>query len=163
MTKKPPHIVVTTPEFLYILLTSEGGRRMLSTTRTLIVDEIHAIVDDKRGSHLSLSIERLQALVKEPLVRIGLSATQKPIEEVARFLVGAGNLESDGKPKCNIVDTGHTRRLDLAIVKIDAKKKLKPLPLGDSSKLPQGLAIVRALVDQGLCSLRDHCIHDYRD
>src|SRR5439155_10164 len=112
---KPPHIVVTTPESLYILLTSEGGRRMLSTTRTLIVDEIHALVDDKRGSHLSLSIERLQALVKEPLVRIGLSATQKPIEEVARFLVGAGNLESDGKPKCNIVDTGHTRRLDLAI------------------------------------------------
>src|ERR1700675_3451772 len=84
MTKKPPHIIVTTPESLYILLTSEGGRRMLGTTRTLIVDEIHAMVDDKRGSHLSLSIERLQALVKEPLVRIGLSATQKPIAEVAR-------------------------------------------------------------------------------
>src|SRR3982075_4187901 len=65
MTKKPPHIIVTTPESLYILLTSEGGRRMLSTTRTLIVDEIHAMVDDKRGSHLSLSIERLQALVIE--------------------------------------------------------------------------------------------------
>ncbi|HVS21084.1 MAG TPA: DEAD/DEAH box helicase, partial [Pyrinomonadaceae bacterium] len=115
MTKKPPHIVVTTPESLYILLTSEGGRRILSTTRTLIVDEIHAIVDDKRGSHLSLSIERLQALVKEPLVRIGLSATQKPIEEVARFLVGSANLEDDGTPRCTIIDTGHTRRLDLAI------------------------------------------------
>ncbi len=115
MTKKPPHIVVTTPESLYILLTSEGGRRMLSTTRTLIVDEIHAMVDDKRGSHLSLSIERLQALVKEPLVRIGLSATQKPIEAVARFLVGSANLESDGSPRCTIVDTGHTRKLDLAI------------------------------------------------
>ena len=89
MTKKPPHIIVTTPESLYILLTSDGGRKMLSTTRTLIVDEIHAMVDDKRGSHLSLSVERLQALVKEPLVRIGLSATQKPIEEVARFLVGS--------------------------------------------------------------------------
>jgi ATP-dependent Lhr-like helicase len=63
MVKKPPHIIVTTPESLYILLTSEGGRRMLSTTRTLIVDEIHAMVDDKRGSHLSLSVERLQALV----------------------------------------------------------------------------------------------------
>src|SRR5437016_10242161 len=118
MTKKPPHIIVTTPESLYILLTSEGGRRMLKNTRTLIVDEIHAMVDDKRGSHLSLSVERLQALVAtgyaggppastepaadetpaypheagEPpaypgLVRIGLSATQKPIEEVARFLV----------------------------------------------------------------------------
>ncbi|HLR07456.1 MAG TPA: DEAD/DEAH box helicase, partial [Pyrinomonadaceae bacterium] len=115
MTKKPPHIIVTTPESLYILLTSEGGRRMLRTTRTLIVDEIHAMVDDKRGSHLSLSIERLQALVKEPLVRIGLSATQKPIEEVARFLVGTANLEDGGTPRCTIIDTGHTRKLDLAI------------------------------------------------
>ena len=115
MTKKPPHIIVTTPESLYILLTSEGGRRILSTTRTLIVDEIHAMVDDKRGSHLSLSIERLQALVKEPLVRIGLSATQKPIEEVARFLVGTANLDADGTPRCTIIDTGHTRKLDLAI------------------------------------------------
>jgi ATP-dependent Lhr-like helicase len=115
MTKKPPHIIVTTPESLYILLTSEGGRRILSTTRTLIVDEIHAMVDDKRGSHLSLSIERLQALVKEPLVRIGLSATQKPIEEVARFLVGTANLEDDGTPCCTIIDTGHTRKIDLAI------------------------------------------------
>src|SRR5260370_30125956 len=109
MTKKPPHIIVTTPESLYILLTSEGGRRILSTTRTLIVDEIHAMVDDKRGSHLSLSIERLQALVEHSLVRIGLSATQKPIEEVARFLVGAANLEGDSTPRCTIIDTGHTR------------------------------------------------------
>jgi len=115
MTKKPPHIIVTTPESLYILLTSEGGRKMLSTTRTLIVDEIHAMVDDKRGSHLSLSIERLQALVKEPLVRIGLSATQKPIEEVARFLVGGANLNADDAPRCTIIDTGHTRKLDLGI------------------------------------------------
>ncbi len=115
MTKKPPHIIVTTPESLYILLTSEGGRRILSTTRTLIVDEIHAMVDDKRGSHLSLSIERLQALVKEPLVRIGLSATQKPIEEVARFLVGTANLAADSTPRCTIIDTGHSRKLDLAI------------------------------------------------
>ena len=115
MTKKPPHIIVTTPESLYILLTSEGGRKMLSTTRTLIVDEIHAMVDDKRGSHLSLSIERLQALVKEPLVRIGLSATQKPIEEVARFLVGGANLNGDNTPCCTIIDAGHTRKLDLGI------------------------------------------------
>src|SRR5437660_9178670 len=115
MTKKPPHIIVTTPESLYILLTSEGGRRMLKTTRTLIVDEIHAMVDDKRGSHLSLSAERLEALVKEPLVRIGLSATQKPIEEVARFLVGAANIDTNGAPRCTIIDTGHTRKLDLAM------------------------------------------------
>src|SRR3989441_7061510 len=136
MTKKPPHIIVTTPESLYILLTSEGGRRMLKTTRTLIVDEIHAMVDDKRGSHLSLSIERLQALVTPGyaglrpasgeteaggtpaypgIVRIGLSATQKPIEEVARFLVGAANINTDGAPRCTIIDTGHTRKLDLAM------------------------------------------------
>src|SRR5437879_3180730 len=115
MMKKPTHIVVTTPESLYILLTSEGSRRMLSTTRTLIVDEIHAMVDDKRGSHLSLSIERLQALVKQPLVRIGLSATQKPIEEVARFLVGTANIEPDGTPRCTIIDTGHARKLGLAL------------------------------------------------
>jgi len=97
MTKRPPHIVVTTPESLYILLTSEGGRRMLETARTLIVDEIHAVVGDKRGSHLALSIERLEQLVRQhsggnsSLVRIGLSATQRPIEEVARFLVGTDN------------------------------------------------------------------------
>jgi ATP-dependent Lhr-like helicase len=115
MTKRPPHIIVTTPESLYILLTSEGGRRMLKTTRTLIVDEIHAMVGDKRGSHLALSIERLQALVEGDLVRIGLSATQKPIEEVARFLVGSANINDDGTPRCTIVDSGHKRKLDLAI------------------------------------------------
>ncbi|HYW71190.1 MAG TPA: DEAD/DEAH box helicase, partial [Pyrinomonadaceae bacterium] len=142
MTKKPPHIIVTTPESLYILLTSDGGRKMLSTVRTLIVDEIHAMVDDKRGSHLSLSIERLEALVaasgatvpaaaghllptpKNPdesgtltpaLVRIGLSATQKPIEEVARFLVGTANIDANNRPDCVIVDSGHTRRLDLGL------------------------------------------------
>src|SRR5882724_1399737 len=128
MVKRPPHVVVTTPESLYILLTSEGGRRMLQTARTLILDEIHAVVGDKRGSHLALSIERLEELIrqhlfqttgnamrKSPLVRIGLSATQRPIEEVAKFLVGNANLNSDGTPDCAIVDSGHTRRLDLAI------------------------------------------------
>ena len=114
MLKRPPHILVTTPESLYILLTSEGGRRMLRTARTVIVDEIHAVADDKRGSHLSLSLERLEALAGEPLTRIGLSATQKPIEEVARFLVGSANVEN-GTPRCAIVDAGHGRRMDLAI------------------------------------------------
>src|SRR3954464_14827014 len=91
MVKRPPHILVTTPESLFILLTSEGGRGMLKTVRTVIVDEIHAVADDKRGSHLSLSLERLEGLTAGAggLLRIGLSATQKPIEEVARFLVGA--------------------------------------------------------------------------
>src|ERR1051325_3125553 len=118
MTKRPPHIVVTTPESLYILLTSDGGRRMLETARTLILDEIHAVVGDKRGSHLALSIERLEHLVRQhntSLVRIGLSATQRPIEEVARFLVGTANIDANNNPKCTIVDSGHARKLDLAI------------------------------------------------
>ena len=115
MKRQPPHIVVTTPESLYILLTSEGGRSMLRTTRTVIVDEIHAMADDKRGSHLALSIERLEALAGQSLQRIGLSATQRPIEEVARFLVGGRSIGSDGTPACNIVDSGHRRRLDLAV------------------------------------------------
>src|SRR6266568_3683809 len=89
MRRRPPHIVVTTPESLYILLGSESGRAMLATTRTIIVDEIHAIAPNKRGSHLALSLERLAALCGDRLLRIGLSATQKPIEAVARFLVGA--------------------------------------------------------------------------
>src|SRR5437016_7285175 len=90
MRKVPPHIVVTTPESLYILLGSESGRKMLRTTRTVIVDEIHALAPNKRGAHLALSLERLAALCDGPLLRVGLSATQKPIETVARFLVGAG-------------------------------------------------------------------------
>ena len=128
MTKRPPHIVVTTPESLYILLTSDGGRRMLQTARTLIVDEIHALVGDKRGSHLALSVERLEQLIAQhragnteletaisKLVRIGLSATQRPIEEVARFLVGTKNIDASGNPNCVIVDSGHARQLDIAI------------------------------------------------
>ena len=90
MTRRPPHILVTTPESLYLMLSSAGGRRLLSTTRTVIVDEIHALVRDKRGSHLALSLERLEALAGRPLQRLGLSATQKPLEEVGAFLVGPG-------------------------------------------------------------------------
>ncbi len=115
MVKRPPHILVTTPESLFILLTSRSGRSMLRTVRTVIVDEIHAVADDKRGSHLALSLERLEALTGEGLLRIGLSATQRPIEEVARFLVGTGNVEPDGTPRCAIVDAGHGRRMDLGV------------------------------------------------
>jgi ATP-dependent Lhr-like helicase len=115
LIKKPPHILVTTPESLYLLLTSDSGRRMLSTVRTLILDEIHAVVDDRRGAHLALSVERLAALTENPLQRIGLSATQKPIEEVARFLVGARAVNDAGNPDCEIIDIGHLRELDLAI------------------------------------------------
>lgn len=115
MRKRPPHIVVTTPESLYILLGSESGRKMLGTTRTVIVDEIHAMVSGKRGLHLAVSLERLEALTGRRLTRIGLSATQKPIEEVARFLVGTRNVAPDGEAECTIIDSGHVRDRDLAI------------------------------------------------
>jgi len=108
MGRRAPHIVVTTPESLYVLLGSESGRKMLATTRTVIVDEIHAVAPNKRGSHLALSLERLSALCGHPLLRIGLSATQNPIEDVAHFLVGAGN-------DCAVVDSGHRRARDLAL------------------------------------------------
>src|SRR5438128_5117459 len=115
LIKNPPHILVTTPESLYLLLTSDSGRGMLRTARTLILDEIHAVVDDRRGAHLALSVERLVALTKNPLQRIGLSATQKPIEEVARFLVASRAVDTGGNPDCEIIDIGHRRELDLAI------------------------------------------------
>src|SRR5215469_9374282 len=115
MRKRPPHIVVTTPESLYILLGSESGRKMLATTRTVIVDEIHAMVGTKRGLHLALSLERLEALAGRKLTRVGLSATQKPIEEVARFLVGARQIDADGRADCTIIDSGHIRARDLQL------------------------------------------------
>ena len=109
MLKVPPHILVTTPESLYLLLTAERARGMLRSVRTVIVDEIHALARDKRGSHLALSLERLAALTGRPLQRIGLSATQKPIEEIARFLVGNGRALPD------VIDAGHAREIDLAV------------------------------------------------
>src|SRR5215217_4533871 len=126
MLRTPPHILVTTPESLYLLLTSERSRQMLRTVRTVIVDEIHAVIGTRRGAHLALSLERLQDVAAQPLLRIGLSATQKPIEEVARFLVGnvgpaeAGPHESAGplgsrSPDVAIVDEGHRRTMDLGM------------------------------------------------
>ncbi|HXE16443.1 MAG TPA: DEAD/DEAH box helicase [Stellaceae bacterium] len=114
MHKRPPHIVVTTPESLYILLGSQSGRAMLATTRRVIVDEIHAVAQTKRGAHLALSLERLAALCGDRLQRIGLSATQNPIETVAHLLVGAA---PDGRPAADvtIVDSGHHRSRDLTI------------------------------------------------
>src|SRR5450631_4024957 len=109
MLKRPPHILVTTPESLYILLTAEKSREMLRHVETVIVDEIHAVADDKRGAHLALSLERLEALVERPPVRIGLSATQKPIERVAQFLAGSD------RPVPAIVDVGHRRAMDVAV------------------------------------------------
>jgi ATP-dependent helicase Lhr and Lhr-like helicase len=105
MGRQAPHILVTTPESLFILLTAQRPREILASVETLIVDEIHAIADDKRGSHLALSIARLEALTGKPLQKIGLSATVSPIEDVARFL----------SPKAQIVQVGHRRALDLAV------------------------------------------------
>src|SRR5262249_13483996 len=108
MGRAPPHIVVTTPESLYILLGSDSGRKMLATTRTVIVDEIHALAPNKRGSHLALSLERLVALCDGPLLRVGLSATQKPIEAVALSPVGP-------TAECRITDPGPRGARDLAL------------------------------------------------
>ena len=116
MTKTPPHILITTPESLYILLTSESGRAGLKGVRTIILDEIHAVAGNKRGSHLALSVERLCDLAEGPVTRIGLSATQRPIEEMARLLVGSSNTAHDGTPDCTIVDTGHARKMDIDIL-----------------------------------------------
>jgi len=117
MLKRPPHILVTTPESLYILLTADKSRAILRDIETVIVDEIHAVADDKRGAHLTLSLERLDALTHERPVRIGLSATQKPIEQVAHFLTGSS------RPDPVIVNVGHKRELDLAV-------EVPPMPLG---------------------------------
>src|SRR2546425_10143235 len=109
MLRTPPHILVTTPESLYLLLTAGRSREMLKTARVVIVDEIHAVLESRRGAHLALSLERLDHVCGRRLQRVGLSATQKPIEEVAQFLVGSD------KPDCTIVDRGHKRNVDLEI------------------------------------------------
>ncbi|KJV35164.1 DEAD/DEAH box helicase [Luteibacter yeojuensis] len=114
MRKRPPHILVTTPESLYVMLGSESGRAMLRDVREVIIDEIHAVATSKRGSHMAVSLERLEALAQRRLLRIGLSATQKPIETVAAFLTGGDD--------CAIVDIGHARKRDLAL-------EVPPVPL----------------------------------
>ncbi len=131
MRREPPHILVTTPESLFILLTSASGRDMLKSVRSVIVDELHVVAGSKRGAHLMLSLERLEALCAEAgrpsPVRIGLSATQKPIEDMAQFLVGAHaqlpqppsvkgkSQPSAGEGVVEIIDTGHSRERDIAI------------------------------------------------
>ncbi len=122
MLKRPPHILVTTPESLYILLTADKSRAILRDVETVIVDEIHAVADDKRGAHLTLSLERLEALTYKPPVRIGLSATQRPIEEVAHFLTGCSE-SGKARPDPVIVNIGHKRTLDLAV-------EVPTMPLG---------------------------------
>src|SRR5437762_2994432 len=108
MLKRPPHILITTPESLYLLLTAERSRNILRDVRTVIVDEIHGVAPNKRGSHLALSLERLDEVATAKPVRIGLSATQRPIETVAAFLAG-------DRSRPTIIDVGHRRQMDLAI------------------------------------------------
>jgi len=121
MVRKPPEFIVTTPESLYLMVTAEKSRESLRTVRTIIVDEIHAVARDKRGSHLSLTMERLEHICGDRPVRIGLSATQRPIETVARLLVGSARSDASGAPDCTIVDTGHKRELDLELVLPDGE------------------------------------------
>jgi ATP-dependent Lhr-like helicase len=118
MRRRPPHILVTTPESLYVLLGSESGRKMLATTRSIIIDEIHAVAPNKRGAHLALSLERLAVLCGDRLLRIGLSATQKPIDTIARLLVGSA-AESASAPAA-VIDIGHQRARDLQIELTDS-------------------------------------------
>ncbi len=117
MLRRPPHLLITTPESLYLMVTAEKSREMLRRVHTVIVDEIHAVARDKRGSHLALTLERLEALCEKRPTRIGLSATQKPIETIARLLVGAGGERSEpgGGPRCAVVDVGHRRALHLTL------------------------------------------------
>ncbi|HVY66352.1 MAG TPA: DEAD/DEAH box helicase, partial [Gammaproteobacteria bacterium] len=109
MRRTPPHILVTTPESLYILLSTESGRKMLRTVRTVIVDEIHALAGNKRGAHLALSLERLEALTERPPTRVGISATTKPIDVLTGFLTGVTDAP------CTVIDEGHARERDLAV------------------------------------------------
>ena len=147
MLKRPPHILVTTPESLYILLTADKSRAILRDVETVIVDEIHAVADDKRGAHLALSLERLDALTHRRPLRIGLSATQKPIEEVARFLTGTRDREglATGREDASdddavIVNVGHKRKIDLAV-------EVPPMPLGPVASNEMWDAIYDRLVE----------------
>jgi ATP-dependent Lhr-like helicase len=115
IVKHPPHILITTPESLYLMITAERSREILRTATTVIVDEVHALIRDKRGSHLSLTLARLDHVCAERPARVGLSATVKPIEYAAQFLVGADRVAPDGTPDCVIVDSGHQRDIELSI------------------------------------------------
>jgi ATP-dependent helicase Lhr and Lhr-like helicase len=117
MLKRPPDFLITTPESLYLLVTADRSRQVLRAANTVIVDEIHSVAGNKRGSHLALTLERLQHVAGQPLQRIGLSATQRPIEAVARLLIGAGadRCDAGGAPRCSIIDAGHQRQLDLGL------------------------------------------------
>jgi ATP-dependent helicase Lhr and Lhr-like helicase len=146
MLRKPPDFLVTTPESLYLLVTSERSREMLRGVQTVIVDEIHAVAGNKRGSHLAITLERLSRLADGPVQRVGLSATQRPIDTIARLLVGAGigRSAADGSPRCAIVDSGHRRELDLALQLPDDELEAVPT----SEQMGQILDLIAAEVEQ---------------
>ncbi|HEY2578404.1 MAG TPA: DEAD/DEAH box helicase [Streptosporangiaceae bacterium] len=146
MLRHPPDFLVTTPESLYLMVTSERSREMLRSVRTVIVDEIHAVAGNKRGSHLSVTLERLDHLTDGRLQRVGLSATQRPIEIIARLLVGSGPERSapDGSPLCAIVDSGHRRELDLALQLPDDELEA----VASSDQMAQILDLIAAQVQQ---------------
>jgi len=145
MVRKPPEFIVTTPESLYLMVTAEKSREALRTVQTVIVDEIHAVARDKRGSHLCLTLERLEHICGDRPVRIGLSATQRPIETVARLLVGSARSDAHGAPDCTIVDSGHQRELDLELV----------LPDGELEALPAA-EMVAELLDEITDMIEQH-------
>ncbi len=145
MVRKPPEFIVTTPESLYLMVTAEKSRNALRTVQTVIIDEIHAVARDKRGSHLTLTLERLEHICGDRPVRIGLSATQRPIETVARLLVGSTRSDASGAPDCTIVDTGHQRELDLELV----------LPEGELEALPAA-EMVAELLDEITDMIEQH-------
>ena len=140
MLRQPPDILITTPESLFLLLTSRA-RAMLASVETVIVDEIHALVGTKRGAHLALSLERLEDVARRPLQRIGLSATQRPLETVARFL-GGGEGVRKWKPRpVTIVDAGAKKAFDLRVeVPVEDMSRLgeRLAPIGRESTVPDG-------------------------
>ncbi len=144
MVRKPPQFIVTTPESLYLMVTAERSRDALRTVRTVIIDEIHAVARDKRGSHLAVTIERLEHICAERPVRIGLSATQRPIETVARLLVGTGPVKADGSPDCTVVDTGHQRTLDLELVLPNGE----PEALAPAEQISEMLDEITEMIEQ---------------
>lgn len=143
MLRHPPDILITTPESLYLILTSRQARKILSTVAYVIVDEIHAVCGNKRGVHLSLSLERLQALAEQEFVRVGLSATQRPLELVASFL---GGRDAGGRPRhVEIVDAGRRKAMDLSVV----------CPVPDFSLLPAD-GVWPVVFDRVLGEIRSH-------
>src|SRR3989441_1531036 len=136
MLRKPPDVLITTPESLYLMLTSRA-RELFDGVEWVIVDEIHAVAQTKRGAHLALTLERLERQAGRPVQRIGLSATQRPLEEVGRFLAGRGR-------DCTIVDTGLRKPLDVRI-EVPVEDMTEPETQSQVDALPRDTATRRSI------------------